>query len=189
MMAGRFSQDSYPKSGDSKMEFETQTDPAKGLQRILSRCVEKCGHSRREIARRAGINKDTLNRVLAGSREAAFGEARRILAATGHDPDSALLLLLYDGEEFEWLWRERKALSFLTALFRSMPRALDQRLSDRVVELRPTWGAGAAHAAARAVARLIDDLEVLDQQFGQERAKKRRSKPRSQLPSPEVILQ
>ena len=170
------------------MELETQTDPAKGLQRILSRSVEECGHSHREIARRAGINKDTLNRVLAGSRKVALGEARQILAATGHDPEAALLLMFYENSEFEWLWRERKALSFLTAMIRSMPRALDQRLSDHVNELRPNWGAGAAHAAARAVAKLIDDLAVLDQQFGQERLKKRRLKPRKQLPSPEEIL-
>ena len=171
------------------MELEALPELAKRMHKLLCRSVEECRNSHREIARRAGISKDTLHRVIAGSREVTVGEARQILAVTGKDPETTLLLLLFDGEEFERLWFERKALDFLTGFIRAMPSALEHRLGDRAVDWRPKWGAGAAKIVAASVAKMVDDDARMEREFVQKYLPRpRRSRRKLVVPAPSSAL-
>lgn len=139
------------------------------LQHVLAEAVRGSGRSRREIARSAVMNKDTLHRVLGGSREATLGEALRILAAAGAPPEATLLLALFAGEDISLAWMNSEAVAFLGEMFRRMPQALAGQLGDRVGELRPRWGAGSAMLVARMLAEHMDDLSRRDEAFGETR--------------------
>jgi hypothetical protein len=117
----------------------TIADPltAPEAARIFSRCVDECGHSRREIVGRSDFNKEILSRMLAGTRDVTLNDARDIVIPTGRDAYATMILLFYERDEFELLWREPKALGLLTELRGAFPNPLRHQLGGHVEELRP----------------------------------------------------
>jgi antitoxin HigA-1 len=149
------------------MQIQHQLPEAAALLHVLCGAVRSCGRSRREIARAAGLNKDTMQRVLCGSREITLSEALRILAAAGAPPEPTLLLALFAGQDTALEWQDSEAIAFLGEMFRRLPAAIEGQLGEKISELRPRWGAGAAALVARLLAHHIDELARRDQAFGE----------------------
>lgn len=149
------------------MESPPTPEKVTALLRVLSQAVATCGLSRREIARRAGMNKDTLHRVLAGSRAVTVAEALQIFEGTGLPSDAALLLALFTSEEVFKAWMEGGALHYLHHLLRSIPGAFSHQLGDRLGEIRPRWGVGSAALVARTITEHVNELAWRDLAFGE----------------------
>ena len=149
------------------MNQAPQSIETAALLNVLSDAVRGCGRSRRAIALTAGMNKDTMKRVLCGSREITLGECLRILAATGAPAETTLLLALFAGEDVVLAWKDSEVVAFLGEMFRKMPQALAGQLGERIGELRPRWGAGAAVLVARMLSEHMDELARRDETFGE----------------------
>jgi hypothetical protein len=116
--------------------------------------------------------------MLGGARSVTLKEARDIVIEIGREPDTTLLLLIYCGDDLEWLWREPKTRTFMSELLGAIPNALRNRLGEQVEELRPGWGARAAKRAVSAVGRMVDDRLTFVQAFGLTPIPKLKRKPR-----------
>ncbi len=143
---------------DKAMDARPTPEKVTSLLRVLSHAVTACGLSRREIARRAGMNNDTLHRVLAGGRAITVAEALQILEGTGLSAEAGLLLALFASEDVTLAWMEGGTLGYLGELFRSVPGAFVLQLGDRPAEIKPRWGVGSAALVARSVSDHINDL-------------------------------
>lgn len=128
------------------------------ITRLLAQAVEQSGKPVAEIARIAGLNRDTLRRSLSGDRNASLGEAVAILDAAGLSGEQALFLMLIAGGEFALARSGTPVGEFLELLFRRAPNEICNQLGQDVNELRPRWAGGTAALLARTLAQHVGEL-------------------------------
>ena len=128
------------------------------IVRLLAQAVEQSGKPIAEIARVAGMKRDTVRRSLAGDRNATLSEAVMILDAAGLTGEQALFLMLVAGDEFSLAWAGGTLAEFLENLFRRVPGEICDQLGDNVHELRPRWAAGTAALLVRTLAQHVAEL-------------------------------
>lgn len=125
---------------------------------MLAQAVEQSGKPVAEIARTAGLKRDTVRRSLSGDRNASLAEAAAILDATGLPGEQALFLMLIVGNEFALAHSGTTLGEFLELLFRSAPNEICDQLDQDVNELRPRWAGGTAALLARTLAQHVGEL-------------------------------
>lgn len=128
------------------------------ITRLLAQAVEQSGKPIAEIARAAGLKRDTVRRSLSGDRNASLAEAVAILDATGLPGEQALFLMLIVGNEFALAHSGTTLGEFLELLFRSAPNEICDQLDQDVNELRPRWAGGTAALLARTLAQHVGEL-------------------------------
>ncbi|MBU6392935.1 MAG: transcriptional regulator [Sphingomonadales bacterium] len=132
------------------------------LARLLTAAVDRSGKSRREIARSAGMNKDTFLRILRGEKAISLDDAMRVLEATGLASNSALLLAILGHEDLAVEWLGEDAGAFLDQFLAALPVTMHETLGPRIADLRPRWAIGTSRLVARLLAKHIDDFAERD---------------------------
>ena len=146
------------------------TDPSHAdISRLLDAAVRTSRQSHCEIARRAGMKRDSVRRTLTGERPVGLIEALRILKAAGQPAEETLLLGLMVGGELAAEWLDCDATRFLGELFRQLPRDFAAQLSEELHEIRPRWALGAARLLTRTLGAHIAELAARDQAIGDAR--------------------
>lgn len=135
-----------------------QIDLSARVARLLERAVQESGKSHSEIARLAGVKRDSLRRSLIGERPVSLDEALMILEASDLAGEETLLLLMLAGEDFALAQSGSGPARFLGELFRRAPVEIVEQLGDNIDELRPRWATGTAKLLARTLAQHIADL-------------------------------
>ena len=125
---------------------------------LLERAVEASGKSYSEIARVAGIKRDSLRRSLRGARPVTLDEVVKILEASDLAGEETLLLLLLAGEHFALARSGTGPAQFLGELFKHAPFEIVEQLGEDIDQLRPRWAHGTAKLLARTLAQHIADL-------------------------------
>ncbi len=128
------------------------------VTRLIERAVKESGKSYSEIARVAGIKRDSLRRSLSGERPVTLDEAVLILEASDFAGEETLLLLLLVGEEFALARSGTGPAQFLGELFKRAPLEIIEQLGEDIDELRPRWAHGTAKLLARTLTQHIADL-------------------------------
>lgn len=128
------------------------------VARLIERAVRESGKSYSEIARAAGIKRDSLRRSLSGERPVTLNEAVMILEASEFAGEETLLLLLLVGEDFALTRSGTGAAQFLGELFKRAPLEIVEQLGEDIDELRPRWAHGTAKLLARTLTQHIADL-------------------------------
>ena len=128
------------------------------VARLIERAVTESGKSYSEIARVAGIKRDSLRRSLSVGRPVTLYEAVMILEACDLAGEETLLLLLLVGEDFALARSGTGAAQFLGELFKRAPLEIVQALGENIDELRPRWANGTAKLLARTLSQHIIDL-------------------------------
>lgn len=128
------------------------------VARLISRAVKESGKSSSEIARVAGIKRDSLRRSLSGERPVTLDEAVMILEASEFASEETLLLLMLVGEDFALTRSGTGAAQFLGEFFRRAPLEIVEQLGEDIDELRPRWANGTAKLLARTLTQHIADL-------------------------------
>lgn len=147
------------------------TDPTHtDIARLLEAAVRSSRQSHCEIARRAGMKRDTVRRSLMGERPVGLIEALQILRAAGQPAEETLLLALMGGAELAAEWLDCDATRFLGELFRQLPQDFSAQLNDDLHEIRPRWALGAARLLTRTLSAHIADLAARDQAIGDGRS-------------------
>jgi len=148
---------------DLAIRFEALVDPSchdlhLRIARLLDRAVSDSGKSQSEVARLAGIKRDTLRRSLSGGRLVPMVEVVGILEASGLTGEQTLLFMLLAGEDFALARSGTAAAQFLGELFRRAPAEIFEQLGENAEELRPRWAHGMAKLLARTLTQHISDL-------------------------------
>ena len=86
------------------------------LARTLCCAVDGAGKPRHQVAREAGMHKDTLLRVIRGERPITLDEAARILEACGAPVRATLALVLAGHEALAVQWMHHEMGAFLEEL-------------------------------------------------------------------------
>jgi len=128
------------------------------VTRLIERAVKESGKSYSEIARIAGIKRDSLRRSLSGGRPVTLDEAVMILEASDFAGEETLLLLLLVGEDFALAQSGTGPAQFLGELFKRAPLEIIEQLGEDIDELRPRWAHGTAKLLARTLTQHIADL-------------------------------
>ena len=128
------------------------------VTRLLGRAVKECGKSNSEIARLAGMKRDSLRRSLSGERPVTLAEALKILEASEYAAEETLLLVLLVGEDFALARSGTGPARFLGELFKRAPLEIVEQLGENIDELRPRWAHGTAKLLARTLTQHIADL-------------------------------
>ena len=128
------------------------------VARLLRRAVSESGKTNSEIARLAGIKRDSLRRSLSGERPITLGEVLMILEASELGGEETLLLLLLAGEDFALAQSGTAPAQFLGELFKRAPIEIVQQLGEGIADLRPRWAHGTAKLLARTLMQHIADL-------------------------------
>lgn len=144
--------------------YEEWRDVGRCFASLLVEAVKASGATRREIAARAGINKDSLRRILAGTRSPTLCEALTILGASGSAPRTAIILALIGRADRAVDWHQTAALQFMEEFAVELPCAIEAVLGERLQDVKPRWAKGAAHRTAGLLADHIDQLERQDAQ-------------------------
>jgi antitoxin HigA-1 len=139
------------------MDHSNSDLPAR-VARLLERAVRDSGKSNSEIARLAGIKRDSLRRTLDGVRPATLGEAITILDASDLSGEETLLLLMLVGEDFALARSGSGAAQFLGELFKRAPIEIVEQLGADIDELRPRWANGTAKLLARTLSQHVAEL-------------------------------
>jgi hypothetical protein len=137
---------------------------SRDLAAFLDHSVQESGKTRRTVAAETAINKDALRRILSGTRPATLREALAILDASGHAPQTSLILALTGYSQWTIDWQNSGVLEFLEAYISELPTALDQALGERLLDVRPRWARGAAHRTAGLLSDHLVQLERQDEQ-------------------------
>jgi len=116
------------------------------------------GKSISEIARLAGIKRDTLRRTLSGDRPIYLDEALLILEAADLAGEETLLLVMLVGEDFALARSGTGPARFLTELFKRAPLEILAQIGENVDDLRPRWANGTAKLLARTLTQHIADI-------------------------------
>ena len=146
------------------------TDPSHAdIARLLDAAVRTSRQSHCEIARRAGMKRDSVRRTLTGERPVGLIEALRILKAADQPAEETLLLALMGGAELAAEWLDCDATRFLGELFRQLPQDFAAQLSEELHEIRPRWALGAARLLTRTLGAHIAELAARDQAIGDAR--------------------
>lgn len=128
------------------------------VARLLERAVSESSKSNSQIARLAGIKRDSLRRSLAGERPVTLNELLVILEAAEHAGEETLLLFLLAGEDFALAQGGSRPARFLGELFKRAPVEIIEHLGEDIDELRPRWASGTAKLLARTLQQHITDL-------------------------------
>lgn len=144
---------------DSKVPMSSST-PAltANIQQLLANAVMSSGRTSSEIARRAGMKRDSLRRTLASERPVTFDEVVRILEASGHASAETLTLALLVGNDFALTQSGTSSAKFLGELLRLAPAEIVAELGDGIDDLRPRWALGTAKMLARALSQHVAEL-------------------------------
>lgn len=134
--------------------------------RLLECAVAECGRSQSEIARRAGLKRDTLRRSLSGARAVTLPEVLAILDAAKLPGEQTLLFMLLAGEEFALERSGTSAAEFLVEFLRRVPLEVVEHLGDEFNELRPRWALGTAKMLARTLSQHVADLNRRGEAIG-----------------------
>ena len=132
------------------------------LARVLTHAIDAADKPKHQIAREAGVHRETLLKIMRGERSISIERAMRIFQACGACPHAAIVLTLA-GEEVlacEWMYCETG--TFLDAFITSLPGQLDRTLGRRVTDIRSRWAPGTSQLVAKLLARHIDDLANRD---------------------------
>lgn len=129
-----------------------------GISRLLVEVAGTSGRSQSRIARDAEIDRGTMRRILAGTREATLSEALRILYGTGASPHAHLLLFLAADQDRASQWLQTALALFFEELVRHLPGVLETHLRDHLQDVKPHWANGTAQCIARLLADHIADL-------------------------------
>ena len=140
------------------------------IARLLDAAVRSSRQSHCEIARRAGMKRDSVRRTLTGERPVGLIEALKILRAANQPAEETLLLALMGGGEVAAEWLNCDATRFLGELFRQLPQDFAAQLSEELHEIRPRWALGAARLLTRTLSAHIADLAARDQAIGDGRS-------------------
>lgn len=132
------------------------------LARTLCCAVDGAGKPRHQIAREAGLHKDTLLRVIRGERPINLDEATRILEACGAPARATLALVLAGHEALAAQWMHHEMGAFLEEFFCALPGELHEALGDRIGDLRPRWAIGTSRLVARMLSKHIDEFADRD---------------------------
>ncbi|MBS3929421.1 MAG: transcriptional regulator [Sphingomonadales bacterium] len=136
----------------------SQIDLPGRIARLLGRAVMESGKSISEIARLAGIKRDTLRRTLSGDRPIYLDEALLILEAADLAGEETLLLVMLVGEDFALARSGTGPARFLTELFKRAPLEILAQIGENVDDLRPRWANGTAKLLARTLTQHIADI-------------------------------
>jgi antitoxin HigA-1 len=128
------------------------------VARLIERAVKESGKSYSEIARVAGIKRDSLRRSLGGKRPTTVDEVVMILEASDLAGEETLLLLLLVGEDFALTRSGTGPALFFGELFKHAPLEIIEQLGEDIDELRPRWAHGTAKMLARTLTQHISDL-------------------------------
>jgi antitoxin HigA-1 len=128
------------------------------VTRMLARAVADSGKSHSEIARLAGMKRNSVQRSLMGSRTPSLVEVVAILDASGVCGQQTLMFALLGGEELAFSGLGSGAGAFLEELFKRTPAELLAQLGENVDDLRPRWANGTAKMLARTLTQHIADL-------------------------------
>lgn len=128
------------------------------LARTLAHAVASADKPRHQVAREAGLHRETLLRVTRGERPIGIDEAARILEVCGAFPRASLILALAGQEDLACEWMRSEVGEFLEEFFCALPGALDRTLGRRIADLRPRWANGTSQLVARMLAKHIDDF-------------------------------
>ena len=132
------------------------------LARTLTHAVKHAGKPRHQIAREAGIHRETLHRVICGDRPIAVHEASRILLACGASPRATITLAIAGQEQLACEWMQSAMGEFLESFLSVLPLHLDRTLGRRIPDVRPRWANGTSQLVARMLAKHIDDFAERD---------------------------
>ncbi|WP_140420483.1 helix-turn-helix domain-containing protein [Novosphingobium sp. B 225] len=125
---------------------------------LLLRAVSASGRSLTEIARESHLKRDSLRRILAGSRSPTLADTVRVLQVCNLPAEATLLLSLLVDEEFAISQGNSNSARFFGELFKQAPTAIVNALGDDLEELRPRWAGGTAKLLARTLNQHVTDL-------------------------------
>lgn len=137
-----------------------------GISMLLKQAASTSGRSQVRIASEAEIDRGTMRRILAGKREATVSEVLRILYGTGASPHAHLLLFLAADQGKASQWIQTDLALFFEELVRHLPDALEKQLGDRLHDVKPHWGNGAAKRIAKLLDQHAEDLARKDAYLG-----------------------
>ena len=137
------------------------------VARLIERAVRESGKSHSEIARLAGIKRDSLRRSLSGGRPVTLDEVVMILEASDLAGEETLLLLLLVGEDFALARSGTGPALFLGELFKRAPLEIIEQLGEDIDDLRPRWAHGTAKLLARTLTQHIADLKRRGDSIGE----------------------
>lgn len=132
------------------------------VARTLCFAVEGARKPRHQIARDAGMHRETLQRVIRGERPIGLDEAAKILVACGAHPKSTMVLAMSGQEDLACAWMRSEMGEFLEEFLGALPPQLERTLGRRVSDLRPRWANGTSQLVARMLAKHIDDFAERD---------------------------
>lgn len=128
------------------------------LARTLAHAVVTASKPRHQIAKEAGIHRETLLRVTKGDRPIGVDEASRILLACGASPRATIILAIAGQEQLAREWMMSDMGQFLESFISVLPMHLDRTLGRRIPDVRPRWANGTSQLVARMLAKHIDDF-------------------------------
>lgn len=132
------------------------------VARALTFAVEGAGKPRHQVAREAGMHRETLQRVMRGERPIAVDEAAQIFTTCGAYPKATLLLTMAGQEDLACQWMRNEMGEFLEEFLAVLPMHLDRTLGRRVADLRPRWANGTSQLVARMLSKHIDEFTDRD---------------------------
>ena len=132
------------------------------VARTLTFAVDGADKPRHQIAREAGMHRETLQRVLRGERPIGVDEAAQIFSVCGAYPKAAMLLAMTGQEDLACQWMRSEMGEFLEEFLGAFPTHLERTLGRRVEDLRPRWANGTSQLVARMLAKHIDDFANRD---------------------------
>ena len=128
------------------------------ILRLLTNAVIASDRTTSEIARRAGMKRDSLRRTLANDRPVTLDEVVRILDASGYTGEDTLTLAILVGNEFALTQSGTSSARFLGELLRLAPAEIVAELGDGFDDLKPRWALGTAKMLARALSQHVTEL-------------------------------
>ena len=128
------------------------------MAKLLGQAVKESGQSLAEIARLARIKRDTLRRIINGTRAATILDATAILEAAGLAGEQSLILMLLTDPDVALLRSGTAAGAFMCELMRHLPHEIIEQLGDNLEDLRPRWALGTAKMFARILGQHVADL-------------------------------
>jgi lambda repressor-like predicted transcriptional regulator len=132
------------------------------LNGLVALAQSLSGLSVRQLALKAGINKDTLSRCLKDNRPYEVSTLLSLVAAAGLPPVTCLTLALtLDPDDLDG-WLSSGAVAFLDTLMASVPGAVAVELGDNLAELKSKWGIGAARLVGKRLADHVAENEARD---------------------------
>ncbi len=137
---------------------QSALDTNASLARVITHAVETADKPKHQIAREAGVHRETLLKVMRGERAISIDRAVRLLEVCGVSPHAVIVLTLAGEEALACEWMHREMGAFLEEFIASLPGQLDRTLGHRVLDLRSRWAMGTSQLVAKLLAKHIDDL-------------------------------